>query len=190
GHCLSSQEKRAVSASVDGLVSGLDTTSLINQLMTLERAPVTLMQKRQATFGSVGKAWDDLAGRITTLRTAAEAIDTLKEASLYKATSSNTGIVTATAGTSASPGPQTFQVMALAVANQKMSTGFASSAATVGAGTALIAGGLGAIGATGIEASTDFTAGAHTLAVTRSGSELKVSLDGGEGMTVTAGQPV
>ena len=179
-----------MSVTIDGLVSGLDTTSIINQLMGLDRAPVTQMQARQSTFDRIANAWDDIAGKVSALRTTAEAIDTPAELALSTAASSDSSILTASAGTGAVAGPVTLQVQSLAVAHQVMSSGFASSAATVGAGTAVISAGLRSIGATGASASADFTAGAHTVTVTQSGGAFLASLDGGTAVSITAGSPV
>ena len=177
-------------ASIDGLVSGLDTTSLVNQLMSFERAPVTQMQARQATFDAAARAWDDIADKVSALRTAAEGIDSPTELALSKATSSDSSILGATAGTGAVPGPITLQVESLAVAHQVMSSGLPAATTAVGAGTAVIAAGLAGLGALSVSASADFTAGAHTIAVTRAGTDLLVSLDGGAGVVVTGGSPV
>ena len=178
-----------MSATIDGLVSGLDTTSLINQLMSFERAPVVKLQARQATFDAAAKAWDDIAAKISALRSAAEALDTDTEVMVSKATSSDTGVLTASAGKGASPGPVDLVVGQLAVASQKMA-GFGSPTTTVGAGTAVIAAGLTSIGALAVSATGNFSAGPHTISVTRSGADLLVSLDGGPGVVVTSGSPV
>ncbi len=71
-----------------------------------------------------------------------------------------------------------------------MSAGLPSATTTIGAGTAIIAAGLASLGATSVSASADFSAGAHQVAVTRSGSDILVSLDGGAGVVVTGGGPV
>ena len=36
--------------SIDGLISGLDTTDLINQLMEVERIPITQLEARKAGY--------------------------------------------------------------------------------------------------------------------------------------------
>ena len=177
-----------MSASIDGLVSGLDTTTVINQLMNLERAPVTQMQTRQASFDAIASAWGDLAGRISTVRTAAEAIDTTTELSLFKVASSDTTLLTATAAAGAAPGPVTLRVAALATADQQATTTLlAGTSSLVGTGTVTISAGKAAIGATGIEASDTFTAGAHTIAVTQptAGGSFYASLDGGTATEIT-----
>ena len=57
-------------------------------------------------------------------------------------------------------------------------------------GSAAIMAGLASLGVSAVSASGDFIAGEHTISVTRSGSDLVVSLDGGAGVVVSAGSPV
>ena len=65
-----------------------------------------------------------------------------------------------------------------------------SPTATGTSAAAAIVAGLASLGASAVSASADFVAGEHTLTVTRSGSDLVVSLDGGAGVVVSGGSPV
>jgi flagellar hook-associated protein 2 len=176
-------------STIDGLVSGLDTTSVISQLMDLERRPLTQMQTRQTKFDNIVKAWTDIASKVTALRTAASALDTAAEAALFKATSSDTSVLTATAGKGATTGPINLSVGSLAVSHQLMAR-FATGSAPVGAGTAVITAGLAGISATGVAPTEDLTAGAHTITVTKEGADTFASLDGGEKQLITGSGPV
>ena len=147
--------------SVDGLVSGLDTTTIINQLMSIERQPVDNLTSRKATYDAQASAWDQIGTKISSLRTAVEALDTASDLSGLSATSSNTGLATASATTAAPPGQVTFTVDRLATAHQLVSTTLPS---TVGAGTFWAASGLAGIGAT-LSVDDGYTAGPHTLVV-------------------------
>jgi flagellar hook-associated protein 2 len=51
-----------------GLASGLDTESLIKQLMTLERRPIALMEQRQGQSITKANAWRDINSRLLTLQ--------------------------------------------------------------------------------------------------------------------------
>ena len=87
---------------VDGLVSGLDTTSLINSLMQLEALPQNILKKKVSGSQAMISALQGLNAKIASLATLAT--DTAKPAALdlYKATSSSTNVsATATAGASA-----------------------------------------------------------------------------------------
>ncbi len=76
--------------SLSGLASGLDWKSLVDQLMQIEAAPITRLQREQATNSSQSSALSGLGTKLTALQTAAQ---TLKDQSLFSgrtAPSSNT----------------------------------------------------------------------------------------------------
>ena len=54
-------------ASVDGLVSGLDTTTIISQLMQLERQPQSRLKTKQATVESAIGAAPSRAATASTI---------------------------------------------------------------------------------------------------------------------------
>jgi flagellar hook-associated protein 2 len=59
---------------VDGLASGLDTTTMIEQLMAVERRPITLLQQKRSTIQLKKTAWADIGSRIENLRTTAQSM--------------------------------------------------------------------------------------------------------------------
>jgi flagellar capping protein FliD len=76
-------------------------------------------------------AWDTIGTKISALRTALEALDTASDLKTFKATSSNTNVLTVSAGSSAVPGPITMVVKELATAQQLMSKSFTSAGAEI-----------------------------------------------------------
>src|SRR3990170_3859266 len=87
---------------VDGLISGLNTTDLINSLMQLEALPQTQLKKKVSGSQAMISALQGLNTKIASLATLAT--DTAKPAALdlFKATSSSTTATTAVrAGASA-----------------------------------------------------------------------------------------
>lgn len=60
--------------SVDGLVSGLNTTTLVNQLMQIERIPQQRLQQNLAKQNSTVTAYQSLATRLKAVETAATAL--------------------------------------------------------------------------------------------------------------------
>lgn len=123
--------------SFGGVVSGLDTESIIFQLMQLERAPIRAAQSRQAQLRKVDEAWGSVVTRLSSLQTAVDKVKSVGALSgMYSVTSSDESAVVATAGSGGQPGSLTFSVTALAAAHQTRSTGsFSSSSALVGAGS-------------------------------------------------------
>ncbi len=102
---------------VDGLVSGLDTTSLITQLVQAESAPKQALTTRLSATTAAATAYRTVNSRMESLRSAAEALSTANLAAARTATSSSTD-VTASATTSAVPGSSlSFTVTALARAH-------------------------------------------------------------------------
>lgn len=100
---------------VDGLVSGLDTTSLINSLMTAESQPQTLLKAKVTSTQSTITALQGLNSQVAALATSATTAKSATSLSLFTATSSSTA-VTATAGTTAAAGSIDFVVGAVAQA--------------------------------------------------------------------------
>lgn len=104
--------------SMPGLVTGLDTTSLIQQLMAVERQPVNALQTRQAKTQNQLDAYRTLNTKLMALQTAAKNLmgvtKNLSPFSAMQATSSNTSSFTASVSGTASPGTYSVNVQTLA----------------------------------------------------------------------------
>lgn len=98
---------------IDGLASGLDTTSLINQLMQVEAMPQTLLKQKSSTTQSFVSALQGLNTKVASLAEAAAKAAKPESWSAFTATSSVESVVT-TAGATAQPGTLTFSVDAVA----------------------------------------------------------------------------
>jgi flagellar hook-associated protein 2 len=155
--------------SVDGLVTGLDTTTIISNLMKVERGPEAVMQKQEAAFDAQANAWSDVSSSLTSLSTSANDLSTLQKLALYSATSSSSAIASAsvTSGSTVSPTSITLRVDALATAHQVASAGAMSASAALGAGTATLGVGLPALGIGFARADASVSSGAHALVVTQ-----------------------
>jgi flagellar hook-associated protein 2 len=110
---------------IDGLVSGMDTTTIINQLIEASRAPVTRLTSRQTQANSAAGALSTLRGLVTSVCSAADALDGPTDWRAAAATSSDTSIVTASASGTATPGSLTFTVERLAAAHTLITNGAA-----------------------------------------------------------------
>ncbi|HET9143749.1 flagellar filament capping protein FliD [Actinophytocola sp.] len=108
-------------ASVDGLVTGLDTTSIISQLMQLEAAPQTRLKSQVSAQQTVQSAYQAINARMMAVRNAAQ---TLTTASTWQAVtaSASSDAVTASAGATGVAGSTTFDVLRLAAAHVATST--------------------------------------------------------------------
>jgi flagellar hook-associated protein 2 len=122
--------------SVDGLVSGLNTTEIINKLLQVERAPVQQLQARKADADARLAAWRAINSRLATLEDRAGVLARSLTYQAAKATTSDTRVAVASATPGAPPGTYTLTVNRLASAHQLSTDTFADKDALVfGTGT-------------------------------------------------------
>ena len=103
------------SLAIDGLISGLNTTDLINKLMSVEAQPQTLLKNKVSTTQTLVSAFQSLNTSVASLASYAKATALPTAANLFTASSSAPS-VTVTAGTSATPGQIDLSVTAVAKA--------------------------------------------------------------------------
>jgi len=121
--------------SFTGLATGLDTASIVSQLVELKRQPIYRLQNRKQGFQNQISALGTLKSKLIALQDAAKKLDTASEFSSLKTGSNNEDFLTATASDGAAPGSYSIQIESLAVAQKDVSQGFASLADSVGSGT-------------------------------------------------------
>jgi flagellar hook-associated protein 2 len=109
-----------MSMSVDGLISGMDTTSLISQLMQAEAGPQTALKSRLSSSQTAASAYRTVNSGFAALRAAAEAALKPDAWTPVKASSSSSA-VTATAANGATTGSLTFAVKSTAAAHSVVS---------------------------------------------------------------------
>lgn len=110
-----------------GIFSGIDTASLINQLIAAESGPKTLAQKRILQLQGLQAAYLDLNAKLGAVKGAAQTLRTGNVFQSNKAASTNEDVLSATASTTATPGSYSFIVDRLVSTQQFLSRGFASS---------------------------------------------------------------
>ncbi|GAA2976615.1 flagellar filament capping protein FliD [Actinokineospora diospyrosa] len=99
--------------SVDGLVTGLDTTSIISQLMSLEAAPQTRLKGKVSDQQKLTTAYQAINARMLAVQNAAKDLAASTTWTAVKATASSSAVSVA-ASTTALPGTATFDVTSLA----------------------------------------------------------------------------
>jgi flagellar hook-associated protein 2 len=115
--------------SISGAISGLDTASMIDGLMSIEANQQSLLKNRQA---ATQKTIDAYAALITKLNGVSSAAATVAKTSTWNgvlATSSSTSVGVTAIGTS--PGSVTFDVTSVAKAHTLISDGSIAGTATV-----------------------------------------------------------
>jgi len=86
-----------------GLISGINTGQLIDQLMALEQAPVTHLQARMAVANAQKTAYTDLNTKLQSLQQVGQALELPATFAATTANSSDENVLTATTGTGAAP---------------------------------------------------------------------------------------
>jgi flagellar hook-associated protein 2 len=120
--------------SFGGLATGLDTGSIVTQLVELKRAPIYRLQNRKQGFQNEISALGTLKTKLLALQEAAKTLDTANEFSSLKATSSDEDFVTIEADGDAAPGSYDIKVLSLAEAQKDVSQGYDSKGDSVGSG--------------------------------------------------------
>lgn len=111
-------------------ITGIDTTTIISQLMIVERQPLQSLTNRKAAFESKITAYGNLSSTLSKLKTS---LSSLKSASIegMTASSSDSAVFTATADTSASEGTYNIRVNNLATKQSVYSETFLSDGSEV-----------------------------------------------------------
>lgn len=121
--------------SFSGLATGLDTSSIVAQLVELKRRPIYRLENRRGNFQAQLTALDSLRTKLLAVQKAAAGLDTLKEFTVLGTSSSHDNILNATANHGAAPGSYDITVESLATARKEMSQGYASADEVIGGGT-------------------------------------------------------
>ena len=144
----------ATSLNLSGLASGIDTNSIVDQLMAIERQPRTRLDWRQAAVQARQSALKDVDSRLTNLLTAAKALrDTATWADVQTLSSSDETRITGRRVAGAAPGPHDVVVSNLATSEQRVfayTPNGSDTTITVGSKTFNIAANTDAAGAAAV----------------------------------------
>lgn len=123
--------------SIDGLVSGLDTTSIIEGLVSLQEAQVDRLNVRKNEIVTQQTAFQGIEARLLSLRSSMGRLNrsTSSVFEQNQVTSSDEDALTAKASSSAAAGSYSMRVISLAKAHQLGSAGFDSSLSSISQGT-------------------------------------------------------
>lgn len=84
------------SFSIGGIVSGLDTNSIIDSLVASASTPKLVMEAKKTDLEDLQSAYEELSSRLTDMQTALEDIDTLAEFRSLSGSSSDEDVATVT----------------------------------------------------------------------------------------------
>ena len=128
-----------------GIASGIDSQAIIDQLISVERAPITALKQRKTDANTRLSTLGNLITRLKSLKTNAQGLDTTVELQALSAKSTNAERVGVTASGLATAGRYDVFVNNLATAHTSQSKGFVSNTDGIaGDGSIQIAIGAGA----------------------------------------------
>jgi flagellar hook-associated protein 2 len=128
-----------------GLATGMDTSSIVSQLMALERAPETILTNQKTKMQSQVTAYNALSSALTSLQSLMTGMNTPDTFAAKTASVADSSVAAATASSSALAGTHTLKVTSLArsqtlLSQSSTNSGYASDTAkNFGTGTISIA---------------------------------------------------
>ncbi len=160
-------------SAIDGLVSGLNTTQIISQLMQVERQPEQQLTDHKTASQTMVTSLQGLNSLFTALQSAANAFvpDSITKQSAWGSTtgtSSAPTLASVSTGPTAQPGSARFTVTSVASATSVVSSGTVGSlASTVATSPFTVTKGAAGIGLSSVTPGATLSAGVHTISVTQ-----------------------
>ena len=122
--------------SIDGIVSGFDSTSIIESLLGFQQTQIDTFNSRKSEIAVQQSAFKSIEAQMLTMQGAISKLNRATNSvfDVQNATSSDNDILTATAGNGAANGVYSLTVNALATAHQLGSQGISSTTSEVATG--------------------------------------------------------
>ena len=114
-----------------GVGSGLDLSSLLTKLMQAERTPLNLLNSQNTSYKAKISAYGSISSKLSTLQTAASSLKSPLNLEGYKATSTDTTVLSATTSSGAAPGTYNVHIGSLASAHTLVSAGLANATSAI-----------------------------------------------------------
>jgi len=120
-----------------GTSGGINVDAVVSGLMTIERQPITALQKKLDSYQARISALGTLKSKVDALQTAARNLGSSPSSSLsgFKAIAADSSILSATATSSAVAGTYSLTVNSLAQSQKLVAAGQTSSSTAIGDGT-------------------------------------------------------
>ena len=103
-----------MSMSIGGLVSGLDTNNIIDQLKSIQQKPILKLQQKEAGYQVELSAYGSLKSTLSSLKSAMDGLDSTSDLTSFSASSGNTDLFTVSADGTAVSGSYSITVQQLA----------------------------------------------------------------------------
>ncbi len=124
--------------SVSGLMSGLDTNKIVDQLIELESYPLHLLETKKELEQQKQDAWRSINVKLLDFKLKSYALSRPALYKSYSVTSTDESVATATAYSTAVTGNYSITVKSLAKAHQVISQGIIDKDSAIGSGTLTI----------------------------------------------------
>jgi flagellar hook-associated protein 2 len=122
--------------SLSGLASGMDTASIIDQLMKVEQRKITLLNNNLGKYSDKKTAITELQSKVSSFKSALGNLSSLNKLKAFNTSTGDADILTASASATATEGSHTVQIKQLATAERIVHNGgFSSASSLVGKGT-------------------------------------------------------
>lgn len=118
--------------SFSGLSSGVDTATIVEQLIAIERRPIVLLENQQVEEEFKLDVLQEINTSLLAVKTSAEALSEASDFDVFDISSSDSDIVDATVTGTPAAGSFTVEVLALAQAQTRSSRSFASNTDALG----------------------------------------------------------
>lgn len=112
--------------SFSGLATGIDSATIVRQLMSLERLPVTRLQRQQSQFSSTSRTLSSISDKLKALDEAGEALNERSKVLTSQGSSTDETMATVTADGGATLGDFSLEITQLARAERTYSNTFAA----------------------------------------------------------------
>jgi len=142
-------------------ISGIDTKSIVEQLMTIERRPLDRLEAKQQTYQARLSVFSELRTKLSSFRSTISALNTAREFQQFSISSTDTDDehFTVSADSSTQATSHTVKVMQLATYEKEASQGFADVDDHIATGTFTITLGSGASQSVTIDETNNTLAG-------------------------------
>ena len=118
-----------------GIGSNLDVNSIVSQLMSIERQPLTALDRKEAGYQAKLSAYGTLKGALSSFQNSVRALSDVSKFQSVKATPADATVLGASASSIAVPGAYSVEVSKLAQSQKLAAVGQASTTSAIGIGT-------------------------------------------------------
>lgn len=118
--------------SFSGLSSGIDTATIVEQLIAIERRPITLLENQQIREENKRVVLQEINTSLLTAKTSVEALSDPEGFDLFNVSSSDESVVSASSTGAATSGSFSVEVLGVAKAQTRSSQSFTSNTTALG----------------------------------------------------------